>query len=168
MKIKQGFRAIHEKQMRELGFWGRFFFSRIGTEWSLCLFPKTPSSYFLICLKSEDHECSKKLFVCVLWRVFFSWIGTKTSKSPIMTRSPFSQNLLLDTANICLKVDNHRKCSKPRCIYLCRRFSWTWNQPSFIGLTPEQPILPSYRNHSVGLVCKSVDWFLYECRSLKD
>ena len=24
------------------------------------------------------------------------------------------------------------------------------------------PVLPSYRNQSIGLLCKSIDWFLYE------
>ena len=24
------------------------------------------------------------------------------------------------------------------------------------------PVLPSYRNQSTGLLCKSIDWFLYE------
>ena len=26
----------------------------------------------------------------------------------------------------------------------------------------EQKVLPSYRNQSIDLLCKSIDWFLYE------
>ena len=26
-------------------------------------------------------------------------------------------------------------------------------------------VLPSYRNHSIDLLCKSIDWFLYECNT---
>ena len=29
-------------------------------------------------------------------------------------------------------------------------------------LTHEVPLLPSYRNKLIDLLCKSIDWFLYE------
>ena len=29
-------------------------------------------------------------------------------------------------------------------------------------LTHYVPVLPSYRNQSIDLLCKSIDWFLYE------
>ena len=29
-------------------------------------------------------------------------------------------------------------------------------------LTHEVQVLPSYRNQSIDLLCKSIDWFLYE------
>ena len=30
------------------------------------------------------------------------------------------------------------------------------------SLTHEVPVLPSYRSQSIDLLCKSIDWFLYE------
>ena len=29
-------------------------------------------------------------------------------------------------------------------------------------LTHQVPVLPSYRNQSIDLLCESIDWFLYE------
>ena len=31
-----------------------------------------------------------------------------------------------------------------------------------LDLTHSVPVLPSYRNESIDLLCKSIDWFLYE------
>ena len=31
-----------------------------------------------------------------------------------------------------------------------------------LNLMPELPVLPSYRNQSIDLLCKSIDWFLYD------
>ena len=31
-----------------------------------------------------------------------------------------------------------------------------------VYLTHYVPVLPSYRNQSIDLLCKSIDWFLYE------
>ena len=33
---------------------------------------------------------------------------------------------------------------------------------SYLALTHEIPVLPSYRNQSIDLHSKSIDWFLYE------
>ena len=30
------------------------------------------------------------------------------------------------------------------------------------SLTHQVPVLPSYRNQSIDLLCKSMDWFLYK------
>ena len=36
------------------------------------------------------------------------------------------------------------------------------SQISPLILTHEMPVLPSYRNQPIDLLCKSIDWFLYE------
>ena len=38
---------------------------------------------------------------------------------------------------------------------------WTFGELS-IALTHEVPVLHSYRNQSIDLLCKTIDWFLYE------
>ena len=31
-----------------------------------------------------------------------------------------------------------------------------------VNFSPLNPVLPSYRNQSIDLLCKSIEWFLYE------
>ena len=39
---------------------------------------------------------------------------------------------------------------------------YTNNKASYKKLTHLMPKLPSYRNHSTDLLCKSIDWFIYD------
>ena len=46
---------------------------------------------------------------------------------------------------------------------MCGLFAQFWKkQYAFNMLTHEVPVLPSYRNQSIDLYSKSIDWFLYE------
>ena len=39
------------------------------------------------------------------------------------------------------------------------KFIWSILKRQLIHL---MPVLPSYRNHPIDLLCKSIDWFLHE------
>ena len=94
-----------------------------------------------------------------------SWSSYHIETSPLIcsanqwTGFYIAGTLIMRELNLTLKRPEQRPWT---CICFCWGF-YRRIYPVALLLTYFRPILPSYRNQSIDLEFKSIDWFLYKC-----
>ena len=73
----------------------------------------------------------------------YEWSGRKTVCVWLFYYFNFERNYVLKSKILCILLNKNINLNN-------------------ITLTHSVPLLPSYRNQSIDVLCKSIDWFLYE------